>query len=203
MKASRAFLLAKSAKTFGLTVIINSKREFCSMGLLVVICLSWLETFVMGKVQVRIKAGFGEVVVEGDSPQEVLDLLGAMSPNFMSEIDNLISTKLAVPLKSQLEGVIELTTEGPIITTREKLTHYEAVGLTLYASEDKSQTAAGIARLLESGGIRSQVPARLNEMAKRGLVFKPDPSRAEWRLTAQGESWVEEDVIVKLRGGGG
>jgi len=157
----------------------------------------------MGKVQVRIKAGFGEVVVEGDSPQEVLDLLGAMSPKFMGEIDNLISEKLVVPMKAQLEGIIELTTEGPIITTREKLTHYEAVGLTLYASEDKTQTAAGITRLLELGGMKSQVPARLNEMTKRGLVFKPDPSRAEWKLTAQGESWVEEEVIQKLQSGSG
>jgi hypothetical protein len=157
----------------------------------------------MGKVQVRIKAGFGEVVVEGDSPQEVLDLLGAMSSKFMGEIDNLISAKLAVPIKAQLEGIIELTTEGPIITTREKLTHYEAVGLTLYASEDKTQTAAGISRLLELGGIKSQVPARLNEMTKRGLVFKPDPSRAEWKLTAQGEGWVEDEVLVKLLGGSG
>ena len=153
----------------------------------------------MGKVQVRIKAGFSEVVVEGDSPQEVLDLLGAMSPKFMSDIGNLLSAKLAVPIKSQLEGMIELTTEGPIITTREKLTHYEAIGLTLYASQDKTQTAAGISRLLESGGRKSQVPARLNEMAKRGIVFKPDPSRADWKLTAQGENWVEEELLARLR----
>jgi hypothetical protein len=156
----------------------------------------------MGKIQVRIKAGFGEVVVEGNSPQEVLDMLGAMTPRFMDEMGSLASAKLAAPVKSQLEGVVELTTEGPIITARKKLTHYEAVGLTLYASEDKTQTAAGITRLLELSGIRSQVPARLNEMAKRGLVFKPDPSKAEWRLTAQGEIWVKEEVVGKLRGEG-
>ena len=104
-----------------------------------------------------------------------------------------------MPIKSQLEGIIELTTEGPIITTREKLTHYEAIGLTLYASEEKTRTAAEISRLLELSGNKAQVPARLNEMTKRGLVFKPDPTRAEWKLTAHGEGWVEEDVIEKLR----
>ena len=154
----------------------------------------------MGKIQVKIKSSFGEVVVEGDSPQEVLNLLGAMSPKFMSEISNLVSAKLAVPVKSQLEGVIELTTEGPIITTREKLTHYEAIAVTLYASENKIRTAAEISRLLELGGNKAQVPARLNEMAKRRIVFKPDPSRAEWKLTVQGESWVEEEILVRLRG---
>jgi len=48
----------------------------------------------MGKIQVRIKAGFGEVVLEGDSPQEILDLLGSMSSKFIGEIDNLVSAKL-------------------------------------------------------------------------------------------------------------
>jgi len=153
----------------------------------------------VGKVQVRIKSGFGEVVVEGDNPQEVLDLLEVMSPKLMDEIENLVSARLAVPVKSQLEGIIEFTTEGPIITTREKLTHYESIGLTLYASEGKTQTAAGITRLLELAGIRVQVPARLNEMAKRGLVFKPDPSKAEWKLTSQGESWIKEELLVRLR----
>ncbi|UCE43683.1 MAG: hypothetical protein JSV57_04825 [Candidatus Bathyarchaeota archaeon] len=156
----------------------------------------------MGKIHVKIDVEFGEVVVEGDSPEEVLDLLGGMSPRFMSEIDRLVSEKMGVTTRSQLEGIIEVTTEGPIITSREKLTHYGAVGLTLYASEGKTRTAAEITRLLGLGGIKSQVPARLNEMTKRGLVFKPDPSRAEWKLTAQGESWIEDEILVKLRGEG-
>jgi hypothetical protein len=153
----------------------------------------------MGRIQVRIKAGFGEVLLEGDSPQEILDLLEAMSPEFMEDIDKLVSAKLAVPIKSQLEGIIELTTEGPIITAREKLTHYEAIGLTLYASENKTRTAAEISQLLELSGFKAQVPARLNEMTKRGLVFKPNPSSADWKLTAQGDGWVEDEVIEKLK----
>ena len=44
------------------------------------------------------------------------------------------------------------------------------------------------------------VPARLNEMTKRGIVFKPDPARPEFKLTTQGERWVEEEVLTKLRG---
>jgi len=149
---------------------------------------------------VRVKAGFGEVVLEGDSPQEILDLLKRMPTDFVSQVEGLVSARLVAPMKMQLEGVVELTTEGPIITTREKLTHYEAIGLTLYASEGKTCTAMQIARLLASGGIKSMVPARLNEMTKRGIVFKPDPAKPDWRLTTQGEKWVEEDVLAKLRG---
>lgn len=151
----------------------------------------------------RVKAGFGEVVLEGDSPQEILDLLRRMPEDFVSQVEGLVSARLVAPMKMQLEGIVELTTEGPIITTREKLTHYEAIGLTLYAFEGKTSSATQIARLLASGGIKSMVPARLNEMTKRGLVFKPDPAKPDWRLTTQGEKWVEEDVLAKLRGAGG
>jgi hypothetical protein len=105
-----------------------------------------------------------------------------------------------MPSGAQLKGIVELTTEGPVIVTREKLTHYEAVGLVLYASEDRTNTASQISRLLESSGIKSMVPARLNEMTKRGQVFKPDPNKPLFKLTIQGEKWVEEEVISKLRG---
>lgn len=93
----------------------------------------------MGKVQVRIKAPFGEIVVEGNNAQEILDTLKGMPSEFMAEISGLVSGKLAPPLKAQLEGIVELTTEGPVITAREKLTHYESIGLTLYASEEKKE----------------------------------------------------------------
>lgn len=154
----------------------------------------------MGKIQAKIKTPFGEIIVEGESAQEILETLKTLPPQFMNKIDDLISTKLVSPMKTQLEGVIELTTQGPVITTREKLTHYEAIGLILYASEKKISTATQISRLLSSSGIKSMVPARLNEMTKRGLVFKPDPAKPKFKLTTQGERWIEEELLVRLRG---
>jgi len=154
----------------------------------------------MGKIRVRVKAPFGEIVLEGDTAQEILSTLKSMPPQFVNEIGTLISTNLTPSIKTQLDGIIELTTEGPIITTREKLTHYEAIALVLFASDENSSTATQIKRLLASSGIRSMVPARLNEMTKRGIVFKPDPARPEFKLTTQGERWVEEEVLTKLRG---
>lgn len=154
----------------------------------------------MGKIRVRVKAPFGEIFVEGESAQEILKTLKTMPPQFMNEVASLISSKLTPSVRVQLDGVIELTTEGPIITTREKITHYEAIGLILFASNENSSTAAQIKKLLASSGIRSMVPARLNEMTKRGIVFKPDPARPEFKLTTQGERWIEEEVLVKLRG---
>jgi hypothetical protein len=151
------------------------------------------------RIEARIKTPFGEVVLEGETPKEILGMLEMMPENFVEKLSDFVSNKL-MPSGAHLKGIVELTTEGPVIVTREKLTHYEAVGLVLYASEDKTNTAAHVTKLLESSGIKSMVPARLNEMTKRGQVFKPDPNKPDFKLTIQGEKWIEDDVLSKLRG---
>lgn len=153
----------------------------------------------MNRVEVRIKTPFGEIMVEGENPQEVLRMLEGFPDGFMEKVSDLVSSRLT-PSGIQLKGIVESTTEGPVIVAHENLTHYEAIGLTLYASEEKKGTAAQIQKLLESSGIKCMVPARLNEMTKRGQVFKPDPNRPEFKLTIQGEKWVEGEVLAKLRG---
>lgn len=153
----------------------------------------------MKRIEARIKTPFGEVVIEGENPQEILDMLASMPENFVEKLSDFVSNRL-IPSGAQLKGIVEPTTEGPVIVTRENLTHYEAVGLVLYASGERKNTAAQITRLLESSGIKSMVPARLNEMTKRGQVFKPDPNKPEFKLTIQGEKWIEDEVLSKLRG---
>jgi hypothetical protein len=153
----------------------------------------------MNKVEVRVKTPFGEITVEADNPQEALKILETFPEGFVEKVAGLVQNKM-MPSGIQLKGIVESTTEGPVIIARENLTHYEAIGLTLYASEERKSTAAHITRLLESSGIKCMVPARLNEMTKRGQVFKPDPNRPEFKLTMQGERWVEDDALTKLRG---
>jgi hypothetical protein len=153
----------------------------------------------MKRIQAKIKTNFGEVIIEGENPQEILDMLSDIPENFVEKLSDFVSNRLT-PSGAQLKGIVEPTTEGPVIVTREKLTHYEAVGLILYASDERKSTAAQIQKLLESSGIKSMVPARLNEMTKRGQIFKPDPNKTEFKLTIQGEKWVEEEVLSKLRG---
>jgi hypothetical protein len=152
------------------------------------------------RVKARLKTPFGDVVVEGDSPQEVLSILETFPEDFMEKLSGLVSSRLVPSATQQLKGMIEFTTEGPVVVTRENLTHYEAIGLVLYASDGKKNTAAQTQKLLESSGIKCMVPARLNEMTKRGQVFKPDPNRPEFKLTVQGERWVEDEILAKLRG---
>ncbi len=146
----------------------------------------------MAKIRARIKTSFGEIEVEGDSAQELLDALKSVTPEFVGEVSGLISSKVVASGRGGLEGVVEITTEGPVVTTREKLSHYEAIGLILLASERRTATASKVGDLLKSSGIKSMVPARLNEMTKRGLVFKPDPARPEFKLTLQGENGLRK-----------
>jgi len=154
----------------------------------------------MAKIRAHIKTSFGEIEVEGDSALELVEALKTFTPELMGEVSALVSRGVAGAAKAGLEGVVELTTEGPVVTTREKLSHYEAIGLILSASDRKTSTATKIADLLKSSGIKSMVPARLNEMTKRGLVFKPDPVRPEFKLTMQGEKWIEDEVLPRLKG---
>ena len=153
----------------------------------------------MKRIEARIKTSFGEVVIEADTPQEIMIMLQTIPENFVETLSDIVSSRL-MPSGAQLKGIVELTTEGPVVVTRENLTHYEAVGLVLYASDERKNTAAQITKLLESSGIKSMVPARLNEMTKRGQVFKPDPSKPDFKLTIQGEKWIEDEVLSKLRG---
>ncbi len=153
----------------------------------------------MKHIQARIKTPFGEVVIEGDTPQEILSILESVPENFVEKLSDFVSSRLVIS-GAQLKGIVEPTTEGPVIVTRENLTHYEAVGLVLYGSDERKNTASQVQKLLESSGIKSMVPARLNEMTKRGQVFKPDPAKPEFKLTIQGEKWVEDEILSKLRG---
>ena len=153
----------------------------------------------MKRIEARIKTPFGEVIIEGENPQDILDMLQNIPENFTETLGDFVSNRLT-PSGAQLKGIIEPTTEGPVVVTRENLTHYESVGLVLYASDDRKNTAAQVQKLLESSGIKAMVPARLNEMTKRGQVFKPDPNKPEFKLTIQGEKWVEDEVLSRIRG---
>ncbi len=152
----------------------------------------------MGKIRVHVKTFFGEVAIEGETAEEVLGVLRTIPSSFMSELETLISDNLFREVETQIRGIVRFTDDGPVIMTRARLTHYEAIGLILYASNGRINTPSEIKRLLERSGIRAQVSSRLNEMAKRGLVYKPDPTEAYWKLTIEGERWLEENLIPRL-----
>lgn len=156
----------------------------------------------VGRIQVEIRTSFGRLIVEGSSAKEVLEALETLPENFIGELETVVSGKIASAKDRTLNGIVKPTEIGPVLILKNSkvLTHYEAVGLILYFSEKRSNKPSQISRLLECSGINVQVSSRLNEMAKRGLVYKPTPESSEWTLSPKGERWIEEEVLPKLKG---
>ena len=149
-------------------------------------------------IKVSIKTSFGEIVVSGETPEEVLQLLQDLNPEFYSRLTSSISPLTSGHTRNALQGIVEMTREGPIIVTKKKLTHYEAIALILYCSKDNQCTSRKIRNLLLSSGKKVTVPARLNEMKKRGYIFKPNPRTPEYKLSTSGIKWVEEEILPRL-----
>ena len=66
----------------------------------------------MKHIEARIKTSFGEVTIEGETPQEILDMLNNIPENFVEKLSDFVANRLT-PSGAQLKGIIEPTTEGP------------------------------------------------------------------------------------------
>ncbi|MCK4482326.1 hypothetical protein KAU55_03810, partial [Candidatus Bathyarchaeota archaeon] len=68
----------------------------------------------MGKIKAKIKTPFGEIIIEGENPEEILKMLENFPEDFMEKTSDLVSTKLTPTTAIQLKGMVEITTEGPV-----------------------------------------------------------------------------------------
>jgi hypothetical protein len=179
----------------------------------------------MSRVKAIFRSWFGSLEFEFSTVEELREKLNlvktaleeASSMGFRELLKSELTLEDFQPLKSKsfeftekglqssnLEGIIEWSVDGPLIVASEKakLSQYEAIGLLLYAFKEQKADPKTLALLLQNSGIKvSNVSARLKEMADSGKVFKPDPKDVVWKLSAQGQMWVEKTVIPKVRGG--
>jgi len=153
----------------------------------------------MARITCAIKTPFGEIRVSGESPEEVLDALQDIDQVFVKEVNEKVSDILTTQAKDDLKGLVEVGRDGPIIVTKEKLSHYECIGLVLYSMRDHQSSSRGITKRLSASGKKVTVPARLHEMRKRGHIFKPVDKAPYYKLTTKGVKWIEEDVIPPLK----
>jgi hypothetical protein len=153
----------------------------------------------MARITCAIKTPFGEIRVSGESPEEVLDALQDIDQVFVKEVNEKVSDILTTQAKDDLKGLVEMGRDGPIIVTKEKLSHYECIGLVLYSTRDHQSSSRGISKRLSASGKKVTVPARLHEMRKRGHIFKPVDKAPYYKLTTKGVKWIEEDVIPPLK----
>lgn len=153
----------------------------------------------MPKITLAIKTPFGEVQVSGDSPQDVLDALEGLDQVFIGEVSERVTELLATRARDELKGIVEVGRDGPVIVTKKKLSHYEAIGLVLYCIKDNQASSREITRRLAASGKKVTVPARLHEMRKRGHIFKPVDRAPFYKLSTRGVKWIEEEVIPPLK----
>jgi len=150
------------------------------------------------RLRVTIKTGYGAMEVSGESPEEVLEGLGWLTHELISQINEKANEATASEAEDSLKGIIRVDREGPTIISREALSHYEAIGLILYAMKNFEATSKQIRERLVSSGKKVTVAARLHEMRTRGHVFKPEKKGSMYKLTSKGVKWIEDDVLARL-----
>ena len=151
----------------------------------------------MGRYRLRIKREFGEFEVEGATLDEILESLKGL-PKALREVDAILS-KPSLGQRVSLRGIIESTTDGPVLTVpKDRISDKEALAVLLYSLT--SARSSELYRLLNlSGKLSPGAPSRLSEMKREGLVIK-DGDR--YKLTMAGIRMVEENVIPRLRSTG-
>jgi hypothetical protein len=155
----------------------------------------------LGKIQVEIKTSFGKIIVEGSSVGDLMDALETLPENLVNNLEKTISKITRHDKEKEFDEIVRQTENGPILVLKDKetITHCEAIGLILYFSRSRSNRSSQIRRLLEYSGIKIQVSSRLNEMVKRGFVFKLNIGSPDWTLSPKGERWIEDEVLPRLK----
>ena len=153
----------------------------------------------MARIKLGIKTPFGEIEVSGETPLEVLNALEKLDQDFLTDINQRISALLATQARDNLKDIVEIRREGPVIVTKKKLSHYEAIGLILYSMKDHQSSSRDIKQRLAASGKKVTVPARLHEMRRRGHIFKPVEKAPFYKLSTKGVKWIEEEVLPQLK----
>ncbi len=153
----------------------------------------------MPKLQLNIETDYGTLTVSGDTQEEILDALNLLTDDFLDKISEKLSILDLKQTEDRLRNIVRIGQTGPVIVTRAEISHYEAIGLVLYSMKNQEATSKKIRERLEASGKEVIVAARLNEMRKRGHIFKPSGKGSEYRLTSKGMAWVDDDVVEKIR----
>ena len=152
------------------------------------------------KVRLVLHRSYGDIELEGDSFDEIIERIKEF-PEWLEVIDTMITTQsTAVGEKDILSGLVQITTEGPVLTiTRDKLTDREAVATLLYAMEPQGLRPKELSRLLSLSGFLSVgFASRLSELKREGLAYREGDT---YKLTVAGKQWVETKAKSMKPGG--
>ena len=153
----------------------------------------------MPELKVKIKTPYGHLEVSGNTPEDLLKGLDWLQKDVVSKIKDKISDVVTTDSQEHLKGILEVRKDGCLIVYNGNISHYEAIGLILYASKDYQGSSKEIKLSLSMSGVKVMVPARLHEMVKRGHLFKPMERGSFYKLTTKGVKWMEDEVLPPLR----
>lgn len=148
------------------------------------------------KIRVTMKRPYGDIEVEGDSLDEVIQGLETF-PEWLVVIDNIMSSTESEYEEAALQGIIESSADGPqLIVPKDRVSNKEAIGLLLYAEDTKALEPREIGSLLSLSGHTSRsYGSRLSEMRREGTIIKEGNG---YRLSTPGKKWIE-NLIPSLQ----
>ena len=153
----------------------------------------------MPKITLTVKTQFGDIQVTGETPEELLSGLDWLTKDYVAQLNEKVSGLVSKQALDHLKDIVEMRRDGPILVCKEQISHYEAMGLLLYAIKGYQSTGKELKSILNESGRKVVVPARLHEMVKKGLLFRPDGRGGIYKLTAKGVNWVEKEVLPPIR----
>ena len=150
------------------------------------------------KVRVIVRRPYGDIEVEGESLDELVEGLETF-PEWLAVIDDLIAIpEIALTTdENPLEGIIEQTSEGPqLIVSRDRVSSKEAIGLLLYERNPIPTEPKQIGRLLNLSGHGSAgYGSRLSEMRREGTIVREEQG---YRISGSGKKEIE-GIIQRLK----
>ena len=153
----------------------------------------------MPKITLTVKTQFGDIRVTGETPEELLSGLDWLTKDYVAQLNEKVSGIVSKQALDHLKDIVEMRRDGPILVCKEQISHYEAIGLLLYAIKGYQSTGKELKSILNESGRKVVVPARLHEMVKKGLLFRPEGRGGIYKLTAKGVNWVEKEVLPPIR----
>jgi hypothetical protein len=153
----------------------------------------------MPKITLTVKTQFGDIQVSGENPEELMSGLEWLTQDYVTALNEKVSSLVSKQALDHLKDIVDMRRDGPILVCKEEISHYEAIGLLLYAMKGYQATGKELKNFLNESGRKVIVPARLHEMVKKGVLFRPDGRGSIYKLTAKGVNWVEKEVLPPIR----
>jgi hypothetical protein len=153
----------------------------------------------MPKITLTVKTQFGDIQVTGENPEELMSGLEWLTQDYIATINEKVSGLVSKQALDHLKDIVEMRRDGPILVCKEEISHYESIGLLLYAMKGYQATGKELKACLNESGRKVIVPARLHEMVKKGVLFRPEGRGSIYKLTSKGVNWVEKEVLPPIR----